>query len=53
LLLAAGERCRRAILEPLQAHLSQHILDAPDHLLALDLEVLRPEGHLEGDVGGE
>src|SRR3712207_4238885 len=25
----------------------------PDHLLPLDLEVLRAEGHLEGDVGGE
>jgi hypothetical protein len=26
---------------------------APDHLLALDLEVLRTEGNLEGDVGRE
>jgi hypothetical protein len=53
LLLAAREGGRLAALKPFQAHLLQHAFYAPDHLLALDLEVLRPEGDLEGDVGRE
>src|SRR3712207_8102725 len=50
---AAREGGRRAVVEPLEAHLPEHVLDPPGHLLALDLEVLRAEGDLEGYVGGE
>src|SRR3712207_8362216 len=50
---AAREGGRRAVVEPLEAHLPEHVINPPGHLLALDLEVLRAEGHLEGYVGGE
>ena len=53
LLLAAGERRWRALLEPFQAYLPEHPLDAFDHLPPLHPEVLRPEGHLQGHVRGE
>jgi hypothetical protein len=53
LLLSAGEGSRLTSLEALEAHPSQHAFHAAGHLLPVYLEVLRSEGHLEGDVGGE
>ena len=53
LLLATGEGGRRTVLEPFEAHLAEHALDAPDHLLTLHGEVLGPEGDLKGHVRRE
>ena len=38
---------------PSSLNLPEHALDAPHHLLALDPEVLGPEGHLQGHVRRE
>jgi hypothetical protein len=46
LLLAAGEGGRRTVLEPFEADLPEHALDASYHLVALHGEVLGPEGDL-------
>jgi hypothetical protein len=53
LLLAAGEGGRGTVLESFEAYLPEHGLDAPDYLVTLDGEVFRPEGDLQGHVGGE